>query len=103
MISAEGVRSDPHKIRAVEQWPFPAKVLDGRSFLGLALYYHRFIGDFVEIAVPFHHLTAKSTEGSGGVQSVTVFHTLKKKLVTASVIAVSCGDVPFIVDCDASD
>ena len=63
MISAEGVRSDPHKIRAVEQWPFPAKVLDGRSFLGLALYYHRFIGDFVEIAVPFHHLTAKSTEG----------------------------------------
>ena len=42
-------------------------------------------------------------KGSGGLQSVTVFHTLNKKLVTASVIAASCRNVPFIVDCDASD
>ena len=55
-ISAKGVRSYPHKIRAVEQWPIPAEVSDVRSFLGLDLYYHRFIVDFVEITVPLHQV-----------------------------------------------
>ena len=40
----------------VEQWPIPAKVSDVRSFLGLALYYHRYIADFVEITVPLHQV-----------------------------------------------
>ena len=68
-----------YPIRAVEQWPIPAKVSDVRSFLGLASYYCRFIEDFAEIAAPFYHLIAKSTEGFWwSAECDTAFHTLKR-------------------------
>ena len=50
MISAEGVSTDPEKVKAVQQWPVPLKVTDVRSFLELASYYRRFIQNFAEIA-----------------------------------------------------
>ena len=104
VISAEGVSTDPAKIRAVEQWPVPSKVSDVRSFLGLASYYRRFIEDFAEIASPLHRLTAKSTDGfQWSAECDKAFRTLKEKLVTAPILAFPRCDARFIVDCDASD
>ena len=59
VISAEGVKTDPEKVKAVQQWPVPSKVTDVRSFLGSASYYQRFIKNFEEIAAPLHPLTAR--------------------------------------------
>ena len=88
MISADGVSTDPDKIRAVEQWPTPSNVSDVRSFLGLASYYRRFIEDFAEIASPLHRLTAKSIERfQWSSECDRAFRSLKEKLVTAPVLA----------------
>ena len=104
MISADGVSTDPDKIRAVEQWPTPSNVSDVRSFLGLASYYRRFIEDFAEIASPLHRLTAKSIERfQWSSECDRAFRSLKEKLVTAPVLAFPRSDAKFIVDCDASD
>ncbi|GBN28932.1 Retrovirus-related Pol polyprotein from transposon 297 [Araneus ventricosus] len=43
VISAEGVKTDPGKIKAVVDWPRPEMVHDRRSFLGLCTYYRRFV------------------------------------------------------------
>ena len=104
VISADGVSTDPDKIRAVEQWPIPSNVSDVRSFLGLASYYRRFIEDFAEIASPLHRLTAKSIERfQWSSECDRAFRSLKEKLVTAPVLAFPRSDAKFIVDCDASD
>ena len=104
VISAEGVSTDPEKVKAVQQWPVPSKVTDVRSFLGLASYYRRFIQNFPEIAAPLHRLTAKTTEKFKWSHDCDLaFRALKEKLVSAPVLAFPCFEQKFVLDCDASD
>ena len=41
-VGRSGVRADPEKIRAVQEWPVPRNVKDLRQFLGLANYLHKY-------------------------------------------------------------
>jgi hypothetical protein len=52
VLSAKGVAVDPSKIEVVSKWQSPKSVIEIRSFLGLAGYYHRFIENFSKIAKP---------------------------------------------------
>ena len=53
--SAAGIRTNPTKLRAVEEYPTPANVKSLRSFLGLASYYRRFVPGFSKVASPLNH------------------------------------------------
>jgi len=50
IITKDGIRSDPNKLRAVENFPVPKRVKDVQTFLGLAGYYQKFIENFSKIA-----------------------------------------------------
>ena len=62
VVSAQGIRTDPKKLEAVQKFPVPAEVKSLRSFLGLASYYRKFIPIFSKIAGPLHALTKKDVE-----------------------------------------
>ena len=55
IISAEGVATDPEKVKAVEEWPTPVTVKQLQAFLGLAGYYRRYIERFAQIAAPLYN------------------------------------------------
>ena len=59
IITADGVKVDPKKVKAVSKWKQPANVIEICSFLGLAGYYRRFIKGFSKIARPMTALTQK--------------------------------------------
>jgi len=59
IITAEGVKVDPEKVKAVSEWKQPTNVIEVCSFLGLVGYYQRFIEGFSKIARPMIALTQK--------------------------------------------
>jgi hypothetical protein len=60
VVGADGIKVDPRKTAAVQEWPVPKDVHDVRMFLGLAGYYRKFVSNFAELAVPLTELTRKS-------------------------------------------
>ena len=65
VILAQGILVDPHKVAAVENWEQPRTVTEVRSFLGLTVYYRRFVKDFSAIALPLTRLTKRELNLSG--------------------------------------
>ena len=59
MISVEGIRVDPWKIKAVLDWKLPTTVSEISSFLGLAGYYRQFVEGLSLIAAPLTKLLRK--------------------------------------------
>ena len=59
IVSAEGIRVDPTKIKAVVNCKPPQNVTEVRSFLGLAGSYRRFVRGFSIIASPLTNLLRK--------------------------------------------
>ena len=55
-LSKDGILPNPEKVNKVKDWPIPKNAKEVHSFLGLALYYRRFIPQFSKWASPLHDL-----------------------------------------------
>ncbi|GBN94891.1 Retrovirus-related Pol polyprotein from transposon 297, partial [Araneus ventricosus] len=102
IISADGVKTDPEKTKAVVDWPRPETVHDLRSFHGLCTYYRRFVRNFSAIARPLHKLTAARSNFNWIEECEKSFNSLKQALITSNVLTYPRTDKEFILDTDAS-
>ncbi len=57
IVSAEGISTDPEKVRAILNWKKPTNLKSARSFLGFCGYYRRFIANYSSIVRPLTELT----------------------------------------------
>lgn len=124
IVSAEGVATDPEKVKAVSTWPQPTDLKSLRSFLGFCGYYRRFIANYAAIVQPLTELTKgyaptqqgrkldkeKSKTylesepfGDRWNQSCTeAFRRIIQCLTTAPVLAFADPNKPYILHVDAS-
>ncbi|XP_071909873.1 uncharacterized protein [Coffea arabica] len=102
VISAQGIKVDDQKVKAIQEWPTPRSVGDFRSFYGLAGFYRRFVRDFSTIAAPLTQLIKKNENFHWGNSQEQAFRALKHKLTHAPVLALPDFSKTFEIDCDAS-
>ena len=59
IVSHEGVKVDPIKIKAIKEFKIPTSIKHLRGFLGLTRYYYKFVKNYGRIAAPLTTLLKK--------------------------------------------
>lgn len=102
MISKEGVHTCPEKIEAIKQAPEPKSVSELRSFLGLVMYYAKFVRNISSILSPLYNLLRKGVKFVWDQQCQEAFKKVKQILVSSEVLAHYSLELPVVLTADAS-
>ncbi|KAF1328976.1 reverse transcriptase, partial [Globisporangium splendens] len=102
-VGKNGVRPDPEKIKAINDWPVPTSQKDLRKFLGLATYLHKYSQNYAGIIRPLSPLLKKDVDWKWSDECQDAFVKVKSSLMEAPVLAIADHERPFYVVCDASD
>ncbi|XP_074381124.1 putative mitochondrial protein AtMg00860 [Apium graveolens] len=102
VVGNDGIKVDPVKIEAVSKWEQPKTPTEVKSFLGFVGYYRRFVKDFAKIATPLTKLTRKNENFVWIEKCKEIFQELKKRLVTAPVLALPDEMGNFVIYSDDS-
>ena len=102
VVSAQGIRVDESKIKAINEWLIPKNVGEVRRFHGLASFYRRFVQDFSSIAAPLTAIIKKDEKFQWDEAQDKAFHSLKHNLTQAPILSLPNFDKTFEIECDAS-
>ncbi len=109
VLSYEGIKTDPDKIKCIKEYERPLISSDLKSFLGLTGYYRRFIHSYADLVRPLesllNRLECKRKEKcllEWDEKSLGAFERLKYALISAPVLTYPDKNGSFILDTDAS-
>jgi len=113
IVSKDGTRMDPKKVKSVGEWPRPMTTKQLQQFLGLCNYFRRYIAGYATISAPLYKLQHHVGRWPPGLWADGVhgaaFDALKHALTSRDVLlalpdmrSAANGTLPFTVMCDAS-
>lgn len=103
VITPEGVRPNPDKIKVIQEWPLPKNEKELKGFLGVIGYYRKFIKDFAKIAKPLTQQLRKGETISHTPEFVSAFNRCKNILTSSHVLQYPDLSKRFILTTDASN
>ena len=98
VLTETGIEVQPEKTEAVENWPTPRNLTELRSFVGLCLYYRRFIVGFADLAAHLHSLTRKIARFRWEAEQEEAFNTLKENLTSAPILGMPRDNGSYYLD-----
>ena len=103
LVSAEGIRSDPSKVAAIGEMPAPTDASGLKSFLGMIVYFSRFIRNHAALALVLTDLTKKGVPFVWTSDHQKAFEELKMALTKTPVLRPFDPRHEIVVQTDASD
>jgi transposase InsO family protein len=101
IVSEEGIRPQPGKLRAIQEWPVPSNRDEVIRFLGLCGFYRRYIRDYAQISAPL--FDTKEDDFVWDKTCQDAFEKLKVVMSEHVTLKLPDPNEPFIVTCDASN
>ena len=92
---------DPKNIRSIEDYPTPTSFIDITYFLGLSVYYGKFIENFSRIDFPMTTLQKKENNFLWMTKCDEIFQKLKQLLTTALILWIAEPNGDFVVCMDS--
>lgn len=104
VITPEGIKPNPSKIKAVQNYPIPKTTKEIKAFLGLVGYYRKFIQNFAKIVQPFTKCLKKGSKiDINNLDYIQTFYQCKELLTNAPILAYPDFEKTFHVTTDASN
>ena len=102
VISADGVKPDPEKTRAVQEMDAPTNVSELRSFLGMVNQLGRFLPNLAEKDKVLRDLLSKKNHWYWGTKQQAAFDQLKIELSSTPVLTLYNPNSALKISADAS-
>jgi hypothetical protein len=103
VISQEGLKMDPKKVKAIKEWPSPRNIFEVRSFHGLSSFYRKFIRNFSGICAPILEIVEKEKQPFRWTEATEKgFKLLKEKITKRSILSLPDFNKIFTVRCDTN-
>ncbi|CAK1600391.1 unnamed protein product [Parnassius mnemosyne] len=102
VISKEGVHTCPEKVRAIVNTPAPTNISELRSFIGLVMYYGKFVRNVSSLLAPLYRLLKTGVRFLWSTECQLAFNEVKKILSSSEVLAHYTLDLPVVLTADAS-
>lgn len=104
VISTEGIKPDPEKIKIVQNYPVPKNADETKRFVAFTNFYRKFIPKFAEKSLPLNRLCRKNIEFKWTQDCQESFCSLKNSLISPPILQYPNfnNDNTFILQTDAS-
>ena len=99
VISKEGVKVDPKKIKSITEWTNPTNISKLRGFLRLMGYFRRFIRNYAHRTAPLSNLLKKNAS-HWNEEVEKCFEALKVIMSSTLVLATPNFSKLFVIECD---
>lgn len=102
-LTADGLKADPEKVRAVEQMPAPTDVKAVQRLIGMVNYLTKFCPHMSDQCKLLRDLTHKDSEWNWTTEHEEAFLNLKKTILNAPVLKYYNPDEELTLQSDASE
>ena len=101
-LDGEGLHPTDDKLAAIRDAPRPKDVTTLKSFLGLIMFYSRFMPHHSTVLAPLHNLLKKDTTWKWSKIEEDSFHSAKNLLLDSQTLVHYDHTLPLFLSCDAS-
>ena len=103
IITTEGLKPDPDKVKAVEEMPQPTNKKELQSLLGFVNYLTKFMPNLAEVTQPLRELTRKEARFIWAPQHDKAFQQVKSLVTQHPVLRFYDVNKEVTIQCDASE
>jgi transposase InsO family protein len=102
LVTADGLKPDPDKVKAITNMTRPNTVQELQSFMGMVNYLHRFSSKLTKLAAPLRGLNKKDSVYDWQPEHQRAFEAIKVGIASPHVLSYFNADKNIVVQTDAS-